>query len=129
MQRLVFESAWDKTIAPADRENIIKLFNETKDNNEEGIILHSIRQAQNHRSDLLAIVLIHNFSDEILSFHKMDVTYTEQERELAKGQFSFPNLHLEPRTSMPWTFIFPKSALLDTPSFENGRLIINKISG
>lgn len=124
MQTLQFETAWDKTIAPADRENIEFLFEETKEKNNENVAFLPIRQDYNHRQDLLVIVLLHNFTDQAFSFENIDLAYLEKDQLIAAHHFSFQNLTLPAKTSMPWTFIFPKTAQKAKAAFESGRLII-----
>lgn len=123
MQILQFEAKWDKTIAPADRENIENLFEETKHMDNENIVLLPIRQDYNHRHDLLVIVLLHNFTNQVFPFESIDLSYLEKGRLIAAHQFSFPKLTLPANTSMPWTFIFPEATQKDKASFENGQLI------
>lgn len=125
MQKLIFESAWDKTIAPRDRETIEQLFQTTKTNDIHAVEAITISQAFNHKEDLLVIVLIHNFRDEIFSFDEIEATYIENEIEIATQHFSFPKLELEPKTSMPWTFIFSKQNQLQQATLENGHLKLN----
>jgi len=124
MQRLEFEAAWDKTIAPADRKVIINLFNQTKNKQTEteSIVLLPIRQALNHRNDLLATVLLHNFTDSIFSLEAIDLAYLENDRVIATHHFSFPGLTLPKETSMPWTFIFPQHVRVEGPSLKNSKL-------
>lgn len=122
MQKLEFEVAWDKTIAPADRKVIIDLFNQTKNKQTESIVLLPIRQALNHRNDLLATVLLHNFTDSIFSLEAIDLAYLENDRVIATHHFSFPGLTLPKETSMPWTFIFPEQVRVEEPLLINTKL-------
>ena len=122
MQRLEFEAAWDKTIAPADRKVIIDLFNQTKEQQTESIVLLPIRQALNHRNDLLATVLLHNFTDSVFSLEAIDLSYLENDRVIATHHFSFPGLILPKETSMPWTFIFPEHVRVEEPLLKNSEI-------
>ncbi|MHA6252651.1 SLAP domain-containing protein [Oceanobacillus sp. CAU 1775] len=125
MQKLIFESAWDKTIAPEDRLKIETLFNETKNDPAEAIKPLPISQAYNHKEDLLVIVLIHNFTDKEFTFDNLDVVYKEGDKEIAAHHFTFSNLKLPEKTSMPWTFIFPKGTQISQAKLNDGTLIIN----
>ena len=62
MQQLQFESSWDKQLAPQDRRNIEKIFQETKSLNSTSVIFSPIREAINHKDALLVSVLVHNFT-------------------------------------------------------------------
>ncbi|WP_165769140.1 hypothetical protein [Virgibacillus profundi] len=57
MQKLIFESAWDKTIAEQDRENIKQVFDKVNLTAEKSIQFTSLWQAKNHRGELLIAVL------------------------------------------------------------------------
>lgn len=125
MQRLVFEAAWDKTIAPIDREFITKTFHETKDNPKEKIIFTPIRQAINHQGSLLVTVLIQNFTnDSSLLLENIHVIYKENNELIAEHSFSHPHVTITKKTSMPWTFIFPSSSLVQDPALQSGTISI-----
>ncbi|AIF43981.1 SLAP domain-containing protein [Virgibacillus sp. SK37] len=122
MQTLVLEPAWDKTIAPQDREHIEVLFHETKRVFNEGVHFIPIRQAVNHRGDLLISVLIHNFSQEDYLFDQKTLQYMWNEKIVASHTFTLPFHIIKQHTSMPWTFIFPKETVVTTENFTNGEL-------
>lgn len=122
MQDLVFESAWDKTIAPADRERIVQLFHETKSKSNESVAFVPIRQARNHERCLLVTVLIHNFTENDFAIENMRMNYLESSRPVAEHEFSFPHIKVSGKTSMPWTFIFPYSSLMKEPTLQDGEL-------
>lgn len=123
MQKLIFESAWEKTIAPADREKIISVFHETKNEGDGTIKFIPLKTAVNHEESLLITVLIHNFTKELFPLQGLRLTYTESTQSVAEYDFSFPHVTIESRTSMPWTFIFPKTSWIREPSFENSGLV------
>ncbi|MCM3739490.1 SLAP domain-containing protein [Oceanobacillus luteolus] len=124
MQQLVFQSAWDKQIAPNDREKIIKLFNSSKDDLHTEITFLPIKQAFNHEHALLVTVLIHNFTDIDFPIENLQLSYYETNHPVAEHSFSFPGLTVTANTSMPWTFIFPHSSWLSEPLLQDGELII-----
>lgn len=95
--KLVFEAAWERAIAPTDRQQIEQLFLETKDFSNHAII----RTAVNHKQQLLISVLLHNHSDEERRFYNQPVRFQSIEQ-----LFTIDALVIAPHTSMPWTFIF-----------------------
>ncbi|GAA0426622.1 SLAP domain-containing protein [Agaribacter marinus] len=119
MQRLVFEKAWDKTIDSQDRQDLVKAFEKANqaDHPERFI---PFWQARNHRDDLLITVIIQNLTDDILTLDGVRLTYDEKGYAIATHTFSDARLTLEPRCSMPWTFIFPKSTIQQEPELESG---------
>ncbi|MGM9943617.1 MAG: SLAP domain-containing protein [Lysinibacillus sp.] len=108
MQQLRFESSWDKALSAQDRDYIEKLFNDTKEQQHHSTIVFSpIREAINHRNELLITVLVHNFSQNPFTFEKTRLVYSNEQEILAEKEFTLPSLTIPPQVSMPWTFIFP----------------------
>lgn len=108
MQQLFFEAAWDRTISDQDRRHITELF-EAKDH-EKGKGLEStyINHATNHRGDLLYTVMLHNYQDIAYAFVDKNASLQDPDGSIITEKFTIP-VNLSPRTSMPWTFIFPSS--------------------
>lgn len=104
MQKLIYEQAWDKTLSKIDRQEIEEVFHETKDGEEMFV---TIWDATNHRGALLVTALIHNRGDEAVTFVEEKIRYVSNESVVAEHPFTIPALSVEPKTSMPWTFIFP----------------------
>ena len=107
MQQLQFELSWAKALSAQDRESIEKLFNDTKQQHNSTIVFSPIRQAINHRNELLVTVLIHNFSQHPFAFKDTHLGYSNDQEVLAENVFTLPTLTIPPQVSMPWTFIFP----------------------
>jgi SLAP domain-containing protein len=103
MQTLYFEPAWDKTIAPADREKIIDHFHSL--HFEDDIHFSFLWEAINHKRERLVTVLIHNGEDTSLPLQDVAITYNKNGEQIAAGIFTLP-LEIPGKTSMPWTFIF-----------------------
>lgn len=122
MQQLQFESSWDKQIAPQDRENIEKIFNETKHLNSSSVIFSPIREAINHKEALLVSVLVHNFTEHPLTLIDAKLHYSVNNEVIAEKEFTLPDLVIPSQVSMPWTFIFPKDSYRATPSFKHGKI-------
>lgn len=123
LQKLTFESKWDKTIADQDRGQIKQFFQEAILVPAKNIQFTSLWQAKNHRGELLVTVLIHNISQRNFSFVDQQMTYLVNDSFFAKHTFSSP-ITIEKQTSMPWTFIFPASTLNSDERFEDGVLRI-----
>ncbi|WP_203248091.1 SLAP domain-containing protein [Sporosarcina beigongshangi] len=105
MQKLYFEPAWDKTIAPIDREKITLQFQLQAKQLQGGVHLSFLWDARNHKGEQLITVLIHNFEDTNLRLHNTVISYYELGKQLANATFSLP-CEVAGNTSMPWTFIF-----------------------
>lgn len=124
MQQLQFEASWEKAIAKQDRKQIETIFKETKHFSDSDILCSPIRVAINHKEALLVTVLVHNFTDDPLTFHNVRLLYGVQGEVIADKIFTIPALVIPAKVSMPWTFIFPKDSYKKQTAFENGRLEI-----
>ncbi len=105
MQKLYFEPAWDKTIAPTDREKITHHFQQQTKQLQDGVHMSFLRNARNYKGELLVTVLIHNFEDINFRLNNTVISYYEQGKQSANAMFSLP-CEIAGNTSMPWTFIF-----------------------
>jgi len=105
MQRLQFELAWDKTIASLDRKFIERVFSETNMDYSDGILFTFLREATNHKGDLLVTVLIHNCFERKLSMEEITIAYRRGEKAIAIDTFTLP-FEINAKTTMPWTFIY-----------------------
>ncbi|QFK70039.1 SLAP domain-containing protein [Pradoshia sp. D12] len=122
MQHLQFEKSWDKALSAQDRSYIEKVFVETKHLNGTGVIFSPIREAINHKEALLVTVLVHNFTDQPLTFNNTRLRYKIQGEVIAENEFTLPKLVIPNEVSMPWTFIFPKESYKPQIPIKNGRL-------
>ena len=120
MQLLKFEASWDKAIAKPDRLYIEKVFEETKKSLSNHIVFSPIKEAINHKNELLVTVLVHNFTQHALSFHKTRIFYLIEEDVIAKNDFTIPAFVVPSKTSMPWTFIFPVHSLIEERPASSG---------
>src|SRR5699024_6550077 len=119
-QSLVFEEAWDKTIAPHDREKIVETFNQANRLEKEREKFIPLWQACNHRGDLLVAVIIQNFGEALLMLKDVPLTYYEAGQPIATQIFSDSRVRIEPKCSMPWTFIVTKAKIVQVPELKAG---------
>lgn len=108
MQKLHFEHAWEKTLSQKDWLALEQLFQETVSQQKSCIVCHVFRQAINHKNQMLITVLIHNFSNDELTFENREVHCLLDEGQVSQ-KFTLQALSIPPKTSMPWTFIFDDS--------------------
>lgn len=122
MQTLQFESSWEKTISIRDRELITEIFQDSSMIDGQIIRLVPIWEALNYKGEILITVLIHNSTDIEQIFQKQKIAYIEKETIIAEHTFTVPKLIIKPKTSMPWTFIFPVESLRMKEINGNGKL-------
>ncbi|MFD1851468.1 SLAP domain-containing protein [Oceanobacillus bengalensis] len=123
-QTLVFESAWDRTIAKIDRERIQNIFQDTSRSLHLSIQFTTLTIARNYKGELLVTVLIHNPTNDDLAFYEKEIYFTANGKTIAKHTFTHPSLLVKQKTSMPWTFIFPVGSFNDEDKIEDGVLAI-----
>lgn len=126
MQQLQFEAAWKKALSAQDRNIIEHIFNETKDHCDSPVVFSPIREAINHKKDLLVTVLVHNFTDYPLTFENTRLVYSNEQEVLAEYEFTLPALLIPPHVSTPWTLIFPTDSYTAASSLWNGNVAIRK---
>lgn len=124
MQKLVFESSWNKALSDKDRKAIENTFLETSKNHNDTIQLTPLWQAFNHKGELLVTVLIHNFTQHSFSFNGTKLRYSVNKEILAEHIFTRPLIEIQAKCSMPWTLIFPKEHLDNKLPIKNGYLEI-----
>src|SRR5699024_7064669 len=108
MQQLFFEAAWDRTISDQDRRYITELF-EAKDHEKgKGVESTYINHAINHRGDLLYTVMLHNYHSIAFVVVDKNALLQYPESNIINEKCAI-TVHISPRTSMPWTLIFPSS--------------------
>ena len=108
IQKLYFEPAWDKTIAPTDREKMMHHFLQQTKQLQDGVHLSFLWKARNHKGEQLITVLIHNFEEINFRLDNTVISYNEQGKQMANATFSLP-CEIPGNTSMPWTFIFSET--------------------
>ncbi|WP_197046774.1 SLAP domain-containing protein [Oceanobacillus salinisoli] len=128
VQKLEFESAWDRTVAEQDREKIKQAFSQAKKqlSDDESIQFTPLKSALNHKGELLVTTLVHNTTGEGFSFLQHEISFQQNGHTIATHVFSTPSLWIEKKTSMPWTFIFPEHQIDRHKIPENGILILVK---
>lgn len=121
MQKLQYESAWDKTISPKDRTLVEEKFKQTTLNGEP-IQFTPLRFDWNYKKELLVLVIVHNTTNEDFTFNQTKLLLKNKEETLAEHVFTTPSLLIKAKTSMPWTFIFPVGSYQEDVDVEKGKL-------
>lgn len=123
MQLLQYETSWNKALSNQDRSVIEKIFNDTKKLKNSGVLFSPIRKSVNYKNELLVTVLVHNFTDNILTFHNTRLVYSTNGKIFAQKEFTLPALTIPSNVSMPWTFIFSEADYkLDALNCKNCQL-------
>lgn len=122
MQTLVYESSWEKAIAPQDREMMEEVFEKTGLFEGQEVKFSIIRSALNYKGELLITGMIHNFGQEMFTVENQHLAYKEKDETVAEHLFTVPQVRLQAETSMPWTFIFPVDSIKKEPDLAAGQL-------
>lgn len=123
-QKLQFEPAWDRTISAKDRNEIKQTFDSfVAKLPDAGIHFSPLWQATNHQDNLLLTVLIHHCDAEPFAFRNPVMQYRLGTIILARHTCDF-SYTIPGKTSMPWTFIFPKGTYSEQAMQARGVLEI-----
>lgn len=106
MLNLKFEQAWEKTISEQDRL-YIERFVTNHPIHGYSVRFSPLWRAMNHKGDLLLTAIIHNPTEGGIPINNMQFQYLSNGESLAEHTFTITSLIIEPKTCMPWTFIFP----------------------
>jgi len=109
MQTLNYEASWDKAISKRDRQELEALFSSLDTFPPFTVIRHAV----NYKKELLVTAIVHNTADEPLLFQEQRITYSIDGKQKAENTFSLSSFIVPPKTSMPWTFIFPTDSWRD----------------
>ncbi|WP_026905807.1 SLAP domain-containing protein [Paucisalibacillus globulus] len=123
MQKLIYEPAWEKQISDKDRYLVEEAFYEVI-LTEEPIQFTTLRMDRNYKNELLIMVIVHNTTTEKIFFNKKKLCYKHNNNVLAENIFTLPNLTIESKASMPWTFIFPVGSYAENANVQLGELEI-----
>lgn len=118
MQTFQLQEAWQRTISDYDKEKLTALFEETKPLEKDTLTCVPYRLAYNHREELLCTVLIHNTFTQPVDIGQASVKLLHQHEEVANYDFHFSQ-QLTEKTSMPWTYIFPKTSYAPSLSVDS----------
>lgn len=114
---------WKKALSETDRHLVEMIFRRSRGSDE--LTFQNIRVAKNYQQDILATVLIENFTQNQVSL-PFTLMYCEKNRKVAEFHFADYQLDLPAYTSMPWTFIFPKHCILCEPEFSDWHLDLKR---
>ncbi|WP_051189169.1 SLAP domain-containing protein [Halalkalibacillus halophilus] len=105
MQQLIFEKSWEKQLADRDRKQIESEF-QSYEKGSGQVQLQYLWHTTNYKNEILVFSIIHNFTQEQITIDNKEVHLTTKDGQEHAHTFYVPE-PIEPRTSMPWTFIFP----------------------
>lgn len=105
MQKLYFETAWERTIAQNDRKKIIKIFEKVQPTLSSGVHFTFLWAAKNHENETLITTLIHNVRPHALQLTNTIVACKVNTEVQYKDKFDVKE-PIPANSSMPWTFIF-----------------------
>ena len=103
MQTLNYEASWDKAISKRDRQELEALFSSLDTFPPFTVVRHAL----SHKKELLVTAIVHNTADQPLLFQEQRIMYSIGGKQIAENTFSLSSFIVPPKTSMPWTFIFP----------------------
>lgn len=112
-QQLELEESWIKALNDTQKNSLIELARNLPPLQPNEVNVQSVQLSQDNEGALRALLLIRNGSEQALTIEKLPLALHDATGEIvAQGLFELGSFTVNPHTSKPWLFIFPKESLL-----------------
>lgn len=112
-QQLELEESWIKALNDSQKNNLIELARNLPPLQQNEVNVQSVQLSKDDEGALRVLLLIRNGSEQALNFEKIPLALHDAAGDMvAKGLFELGSLTVNPHTSKPWLFIFPKESII-----------------
>ncbi|RFU68314.1 accessory Sec system S-layer assembly protein [Peribacillus saganii] len=112
--RLELDESWQNSLEQEDKTKLEQLVNGLEPPKEGEVNFMGLRAVVAETGDLHVTVLIRNGSDKNIQIQQLPLeVFDATDKLIAKGGFTLDNFEVKAHTTKPWTFIFPKSLVLE----------------
>lgn len=112
-QKLELEESWIKTLNDTQKNSLIELARNLPPLQPNEVNVQSVQLSKDSEGALRALLLIRNGSEQGITFEKLPLgLYDAAGDVVAQGLFEVGGLTVNPQTSKPWLFIFPKDSIV-----------------
>lgn len=127
-QQLELEESWIKALNDQQKQALIQLAKRLPPVAKGEVNVQSVQISSGEDQSLRALLLIRNGSDRALSFEKLPLKLFDARGEtVAEGLFELNGLTVNPSTSKPWLFIFPKHTIVhSSPDLSRWKVAISR---
>ncbi len=111
-QQLELEESWIKALSDEQKNGLIRLAQTLPPIKPGEVNVQSVQVSKAADDSLRALLLIRNGANQALSFESLPLALFDANGEkVAEGVFQLNGLTVNPETSKPWLFIFPKESI------------------
>jgi accessory Sec system S-layer assembly protein len=112
-QQLELEESWIKALGDEQKQAFIELAKRLPALKEGEVNVQSVQIRRQEDGALHVILLIRNGSTQALNFEKLPLAiYDAAGEKAAEGLFELGSFVVNPGTSKPWLFIFPRESVV-----------------
>ncbi|PLS17854.1 accessory Sec system S-layer assembly protein [Bacillus sp. M6-12] len=112
--RLDLDQSWQESLPEDDKAKLQQLVDSLEPPKDGEINFMGLRALAAENGDLHITVLIRNGNDRNINIQQLPLeVYDASAKPIAKGSFTLDNLEVKANSTKPWTFIFPKTLLLE----------------
>ena len=125
-QQLELEESWIKALNDEQKTSLIQLAKTLPPLQEGEVNVQSVQVSRAEDGSLRALLLIRNGSTQSLSIDKIPLVLIDAMNEkTAEGLFEIGGLTVNPGTSKPWLFIFPKESIVkENPDLSRWKVTV-----
>ena len=124
---LDLENSWQQSLSTDQKEYLEKLINQLPPPKINEVNFMGLQAKQTEEGELHVTMLIRNGSEKNIALEQLPLTVVDADGNvIAKGLFQLGKFEIKANTSKPWTFIFPKSLLLDkSPNLSKWKVFVS----
>lgn len=109
MVQIQFHPVWENKLTEVQKREMID-FAKSLSKPSNGLEAALVRGKYKKNGGLVATVLLLNGQEHALEIDRIKVQITSKSEIIAEDVFE-PNLHLEPNTAQPWSFVFSRESV------------------
>ncbi len=111
MFTLQFQEVWERTLSPNQKEQLHTFFKTlSPDENELTVTPFLIKYKKN--GGINATVFIHNGFNKPIQLNNLTIQIINDNGELIANHRFHPDLFVQAKKTMPWSFVFPKHTVI-----------------
>lgn len=130
-QQLELEESWIKALGDEQKQALIELAKRLPALKEGEVNVQSVQIRQKEDGALHVILLIRNGSKQSLNFEKLPLVLCDATGDkVAEGLFELGSFVVNPGTSKPWLFIFPRESVVkEKADFSRWKVTVPQAKG
>lgn len=110
MNKLSFHPVWDSKLSNEQKEGFLEVMKSLPPakSDFEAVL---VRGKYKKNGGVVATVLLRNVAHESMDIEHVQVEIADHENEVIARECFTPDLHIEARSAMPWSFVFSNQSV------------------